>query len=580
MAGLPSAALMARVAEAEDGGGPVPTAGRSYVVATGHGTTETLSAVRFKVMCYNILAQTYVRSPVFPYSVPSALKWRHRRQNLLEEMLACDADVLCLMDVDNYAEWWRPELTRAGYDGVYKKRPGYKKDGVAIFFRRNLYQLFNTLEVEFNDIEKYLPRGQKSAKVLQDDVALVLALQPWEDSTHPSAVCVVCAQLAKDRHPSLAEVRRLQLKHLMRTVEEFNSDFHLPVIVCGSLAAAAHSEIYHIVTTGCMPEKPALPGAPPRPTARATSRTSMRVEWAAPACGDAPLAGYRVLRRAGGNAVAGYAHEQRVDGGHTLACNVTGLASGITYEFIIRAETSVGLGPYSQPSVPAHTPKNVANPPAKQYLKAPVKADFVEDGTALDAHFDATVADSHGSGATNLTPRFEDGVLHPTLSPSHQRTGVGSRRSHQVHYLGLQSAYAYYQEGAEPTATHVTEGFKGCVDYIFFSGEYLAATRLLTLPDMERCKDVDVRRPEFVPDPRDVKPKHWDDRERVMMPDYDKGVEVEVDNPDYMGPWEPRLVPNPDRMHRWLPNAQLSSDHVALCCEFAFLSGNLTSHWN
>ena len=79
---------MARVAEAEDGGGPVPTAGRSYVVATGHGTTETLSAVRFKVMCYNILAQTYVRSPVFPYSVPSALKWRHRRQNLLEEMLA------------------------------------------------------------------------------------------------------------------------------------------------------------------------------------------------------------------------------------------------------------------------------------------------------------------------------------------------------------------------------------------------------------------------------------------------------------------------------------------------------------
>ena len=65
-----------------------------------------------------------------------------------------------------------------------------------------------------------------------------------------------------------------------------------------------------------------------------------------------------------------------------------------------------------------------------------------------------------------------------------------------------------------------------------------------------------------------------------MEPDYDKGIEVEVDNPDYMGEWIPRQMPNPEIYHAWLPNASIGSDHTALRGEYAFRVDNLSSQWH
>ena len=49
-----------------------------------------------------------------------------------------------------------------------------------------------------------------------------------------------------------------------------------------------------------------------------------------------------------------------------------------------------------------------------------------------------------------------------------------------IHTLGLASTYRYYEECDEPKATMVTEQFKGCADYIFFSAETLKPMQLMT----------------------------------------------------------------------------------------------------
>ena len=57
-----------------------------------------------------------------------------------------------LQELDNYEEWWLPQLTAAGYDCVYKHRTkatGVHRDGIAIAARRNLFQFYKTMDIEF-----------------------------------------------------------------------------------------------------------------------------------------------------------------------------------------------------------------------------------------------------------------------------------------------------------------------------------------------------------------------------------------------------------------------------------------------
>ena len=56
----------------------------------------------------------------------------------LDEILGYGADVVCLQGVDNYDEWWRPQLSVAGYDLVHKRRTTRRarEDGVLIAWRR------------------------------------------------------------------------------------------------------------------------------------------------------------------------------------------------------------------------------------------------------------------------------------------------------------------------------------------------------------------------------------------------------------------------------------------------------------
>ena len=56
--------------------------------------------------------------------------------------------------------------------------------------------------------------------------------------------------------------------------------------------------------------------------------------------------------------------------------------------------------------------------------------------------------------------------------------------------------------------------------------------------------DVDPRLPELVEDPNEKKPEYWDDREFIMQPNYDKGVDELVKNENYNGVWKPQLIDN------------------------------------
>jgi hypothetical protein len=143
---------------------------------------------------HSILAQSLTSATRFPYCDRQSLKWRYRRVSLLKEMLSLNADVLCLQELDNYDEWWRGKMGLAGYDGVYLAHQGEnRRDGLAVFYKRDLFQLFRTEEVYFNDLA---PDFANPARAMTGHVALMLGLQPWEESVHASAMCITCTQVS------------------------------------------------------------------------------------------------------------------------------------------------------------------------------------------------------------------------------------------------------------------------------------------------------------------------------------------------------------------------------------------------
>ena len=114
--------------------------------AHAHGDRTTLS-----VLSYHVLAQCHTHAQ--PYCSPHLLNWSRRRRAQLDEILGYGADVVCLQDVDNYDEWWRPKLSVAGYDLVYKRRTTRRRpreDGVCVAWRRRKFQLFRSEDLEMN----------------------------------------------------------------------------------------------------------------------------------------------------------------------------------------------------------------------------------------------------------------------------------------------------------------------------------------------------------------------------------------------------------------------------------------------
>jgi len=125
-------------------------------------TSESLianSIHHFSITTYNILAQVYTRSEKFPTVDRRWLKQKYRCDNLLKEMRALDSDIFCFQEMDQ-PEFWQNSLFHLGYNYVYKKRTGDKKDGVAIFWRDSkffLYVMHEEIDYDQIAIEKNNP---------------------------------------------------------------------------------------------------------------------------------------------------------------------------------------------------------------------------------------------------------------------------------------------------------------------------------------------------------------------------------------------------------------------------------------
>jgi CCR4-NOT transcription complex subunit 6 len=139
------------------------------------------------------------------------MAWHYRKRNLLKELLTHRPDIMCLQEVqsDHFTEFLQPELTKAGYMGIYKKKTteiftgsAYTIDGCATFFKQERFHLVKKYEVEFNKAaislaDQMTNAQQKKAtmnRLLKVQLGFRIVSELWGLLASCTACCFVVCQ--------------------------------------------------------------------------------------------------------------------------------------------------------------------------------------------------------------------------------------------------------------------------------------------------------------------------------------------------------------------------------------------------
>ncbi|KAF8102205.1 hypothetical protein N665_0201s0480 [Sinapis alba] len=238
------------------------------------------SAGSFTVLSYNILSDTSASSDLYSYCPPWALSWPYRRQNLLREIVAYRADVICLQEVqsDHFHEIFAPELDKHGYQALYKRKTNEVLsgstsaiDGCATFFRRDRFAHVKKYDVEFNKAaqsltEAIIPPAQKRNalnRLVKDNIALIVVLEAKFGNQHtdPSGkrqlVCV--ANTHVNVQQELKDVKLWQVHTLLKGLEKIAASADIPMLVCGDFNTLPGSAPHTLLVFGKVdPQHPDL----------------------------------------------------------------------------------------------------------------------------------------------------------------------------------------------------------------------------------------------------------------------------------------------------------------------------------
>ncbi|KAF9145000.1 hypothetical protein BGX30_010659 [Mortierella sp. GBA39] len=225
---------------------------------------------RFLFMTYNLLAQALVRRDMFPHATQKALRWKFRRQNILQEFLGFAPDLACLQEVDFWDEVYYPALTRAGYETAYYKNQN-KKHGCAIIWRKTRFEKVEQKSLEYDE------QGQPTFTT--GNIGLMVALKPLKQTAKnpdpnadmvlpdeddeeedtsanghaelPGGILVATTHLFWRPDGSYERLRQASI--LLDKIQEWNKDLNYTILLGGDFNTTPRDAAYRAMTRNEMP---------------------------------------------------------------------------------------------------------------------------------------------------------------------------------------------------------------------------------------------------------------------------------------------------------------------------------------
>jgi len=268
--------------------GPPPPERRFISYVDPNQITSLPDRDKFKVLTYNILAESYTSSANYFYCPSWALDWNYRKQGILKEILAYDADIICLQEVESlqYTDYFEPELAKVGYAGVFSPKSRARTmedwtavDGCVIFYKRNRYSLVEEYVIEYQSIamtkhkEFSVDQEAFSRLITKDNIALAAILQFKDEGANGSKngqrtqkprYMLVC-NTHIHWNPEHKDVKLIQVQMLIEQLSAITSPkskwHRIPMVVCGDFNSLVDSGPYELLSTGLI--KPRHPDLEP-----------------------------------------------------------------------------------------------------------------------------------------------------------------------------------------------------------------------------------------------------------------------------------------------------------------------------
>ncbi|KAL5714877.1 poly(A)-specific ribonuclease [Ranunculus cassubicifolius] len=227
-------------------------------------------SLTIRVLSYNILTDHWAKTSDAQGNLSDYPKWcrtwEYRRENLLREIIAYDADIICLQEVqdDHFEKFLKPKLQQHGYSVTYKLRKNGNfdideritvKDGCATCFRSAKFTKLQEFELEYNRyaeaVLNKLPPSQRElgrSRLLKDNIASVITLKPngiWNPSENfDYTFSVANTHIYADE--DFKDAKLFQVATLVTELESLS----LPVLLCGDLNSRPESAPYDFVARG------------------------------------------------------------------------------------------------------------------------------------------------------------------------------------------------------------------------------------------------------------------------------------------------------------------------------------------
>ena len=264
-----------------------------------HMSSMKSSPGRFKVLCYNVLAESYATQTMYRYCPQWALAWSYRKTKLLREIIQCDADILCLQEVElgQFDDFFQPELYKNGYSGVFQPKSRAKTmteyergyvDGCAIFYRTSKFSLVEEFLFEFANLAMSKPelsarQDSFNRLITKDNIAISVCLEfregaqggaggkggvggPGGYDAQRFGYGATGAQGSKNRMPPLLVVNShihwnpmfsdVKVMQTQLMLEELTSRWNKgPMLVCGDFNSMPDSGVYELLANGYLSGK-------------------------------------------------------------------------------------------------------------------------------------------------------------------------------------------------------------------------------------------------------------------------------------------------------------------------------------
>lgn len=253
--------------------------------------------IRFSLVSYNILAQVYVKSSLFPHSPSPCLRWKARSQTILSVLKKLGADFLCLQEVDEYDSFYKGNMESNGYYSSYIQRSGQKRDGCGIFYKHDMAELLLEEKIEYNDLVDSIldgnrlgddkPNNKEAIENKDDGPKIGSTLQSALDQGDPDDPrvrlkrdCVGIMAVFKLKNPSnhvvivanthlywdpdWADVKLAQAKYLLSRLAQFKTlvsqrfDCSPSLILSGDFNSTPGDKVYQYLISGNSSSAPSI----------------------------------------------------------------------------------------------------------------------------------------------------------------------------------------------------------------------------------------------------------------------------------------------------------------------------------